>query len=230
MPVPSPPSHPLQAHGPKQIHGPSKSPRSLSHAAHLNQSKGARDPALLHTTMSTDDFAGDAGVALSADAGADADALGLGPDSDSVAASSSPKPPQRVLACLLCQQRKIKCNRQCPCSNCTRTGAHCVPAGLVPRQRRRRFPERELLDRVRHYEALLRQHSVSFEPLHPPPPNAPSASPILSSAGTGTSSPDIARSVVTSPSLSEAPRAYAAGSRSRAHTDGNVALHARLTV
>ncbi|KAK4246073.1 hypothetical protein C7999DRAFT_42465 [Corynascus novoguineensis] len=46
-------------------------------------------------------------------------------------------------------------------------GARCVPAALVPRQRRRRFPERELLERIRQYEALLRQHAIPFQPLHP---------------------------------------------------------------
>lgn len=43
----------------------------------------------------------------------------------------------------------------------------CVPATLTPRgQRRRRFPERELLERLRKYEELLRQNNVKFEPLH----------------------------------------------------------------
>ena len=74
----------------------------------------------------------------------------------------------RVLACVVCQQRKIKCDRKFPCANCVKAGAQCVPAGsLPPRQRRRRFPERELLDRLRHYEDLLRKHNIAFEPLHP---------------------------------------------------------------
>lgn len=76
--------------------------------------------------------------------------------------------PQRVLACVLCQQRKIKCNRKIPCVNCVRACAQCVPATLAPRQRRRRFPERELLERLRHYEGLLRQNNIKFEPLHTP--------------------------------------------------------------
>ena len=75
--------------------------------------------------------------------------------------------PQRVLACQACQQRKVKCDRRFPCANCVRAQAQCVPAGLVPRQRRRRFPERELLARIRHYESVLRQHKIGFEPLHP---------------------------------------------------------------
>ncbi|PKX92297.1 transcription factor domain-containing protein [Aspergillus novofumigatus IBT 16806] len=43
--------------------------------------------------------------------------------------------------------------------------SQCVPATLTPR--RRRFQERVLLDRLRHYEGLLRQHNIYFEPLHP---------------------------------------------------------------
>ena len=42
----------------------------------------------------------------------------------------------------------------------------CVPAALIPRQRRRRFPERELLERLRRYEGLLRENGIEFEPLH----------------------------------------------------------------
>jgi hypothetical protein len=74
---------------------------------------------------------------------------------------------QRVLACALCQQRKVRCDRKFPCANCTKAGAQCISAALTPRQRRRRFPERELLDRLRHYEHLLRQNKIPFEPLHP---------------------------------------------------------------
>ena len=76
--------------------------------------------------------------------------------------------PQRVLACTLCSQRKVKCDRKFPCANCTKVGAQCIPAALVPRQRKRRFPERELLDRLQRYEGLLRQHDVKFEPIHEP--------------------------------------------------------------
>ncbi|KAK4504332.1 hypothetical protein PRZ48_005248 [Zasmidium cellare] len=77
--------------------------------------------------------------------------------------------PQRLLACVRCQQRKVKCDRSYPCSNCVRTGAQaqCTPASLTPRQRKRRFPERYLIERVKQYETLLRQHNIPFEPLHP---------------------------------------------------------------
>jgi hypothetical protein len=74
--------------------------------------------------------------------------------------------PQRVLACVLCQQRKVKCDRKYPCANCTKSRTQCVPATQVARRRRRRVPERELLERLRMYEDLLRQHNIKFEPLH----------------------------------------------------------------
>ena len=36
----------------------------------------------------------------------------------------------------------------------------------MPRRRRRRFPERELLDQLAKYERLLRQNNIDFVPLH----------------------------------------------------------------
>ena len=95
-----------------------------------------------------------------------------GPDSPSLSStfgagsSRAGGKSQRVLACLLCQQRKVKCDRRFPCANCVKAGSQCVPAKVAPCPRRRRFPERELLERLRHYERLLRQNSIKFEPLH----------------------------------------------------------------
>lgn len=73
----------------------------------------------------------------------------------------------RALACVLCQQRKVRCDRGSPCTNCIKHRAQCVPAPQV--RRRRRFPERALLDRIRKYESLLRQNNVGFDPLHKEP-------------------------------------------------------------
>jgi hypothetical protein len=44
-----------------------------------------------------------------------------------------------------------------------------VPSTLAPRRRRRRFPEQELLNRLRKYEDLLRQNDIEFEPLRKVP-------------------------------------------------------------
>src|ERR1700735_163634 len=80
--------------------------------------------------------------------------------------SSQYSKPQRVLACVLCQQRKVKCDRKFPCANCIKSRAQCVPATQAQRRRRRRFPERAVLERLRKYEDLLRQNDITFEPLH----------------------------------------------------------------
>ncbi|RAK74434.1 uncharacterized protein BO72DRAFT_202083 [Aspergillus fijiensis CBS 313.89] len=85
--------------------------------------------------------------------------------SDQTATAVKPQQPRRVLACVLCQQRKIKCDRTFPCTNCARANVQCEQA---VRQRRRRFPEKELLARLRLYEGLLRQHNIKFDPLHTP--------------------------------------------------------------
>ncbi|KAF2152741.1 hypothetical protein K461DRAFT_328105 [Myriangium duriaei CBS 260.36] len=85
------------------------------------------------------------------------------------AATTSKKAP-RVLSCVQCQQRKIKCDRQSPCANCIRSRLRCIPAPTVgPRQRRRRPQERDLVERCRYYEGLLRQHNIPFEPLRQDP-------------------------------------------------------------
>lgn len=72
---------------------------------------------------------------------------------------------QRILACVSCQQRKVKCDRKFPCANCLRQRIQCVPATQT-RPRKRRFPERELLNRLKRYEELLRLNNVKFDPMH----------------------------------------------------------------
>lgn len=74
---------------------------------------------------------------------------------------------KRILACVRCQQRKIKCERKFPCAQCNAAREQCLPATRSRNVRRkRRFPERELLERIRMYEDLLRQNNINFEPLH----------------------------------------------------------------
>jgi hypothetical protein len=78
---------------------------------------------------------------------------------------SGPDQAVKRLACTLCSHRKVKCDRAFPCGNCVKAGAECIPS-TNPRQRKKRFAERELLNRLRHYESLLREHQVAFEPMH----------------------------------------------------------------
>lgn len=80
--------------------------------------------------------------------------------------------PRRQLACVRCQQRKVKCDHKDPCATCVKAGVPCVTSNQVQRRRKRRLPERDLLDRIRKYEDLLTQHNIKFEPLHPRRPES----------------------------------------------------------
>ncbi|KAM6507951.1 hypothetical protein FSOLCH5_013151 [Fusarium solani] len=122
---------------------------------------------------------------------------------------SHPRPKsQRILACILCQQRKVKCDRRFPCANCVRHQVQCVPATQT-RPRRRRFPERELLDRLRKYEDLLRQNKVKFEPLHKDPGSGEQESP-GGSYGSDHEQPEAAGVDTPSPSTTKSESTYEA--------------------
>lgn len=73
---------------------------------------------------------------------------------------------RRILACTRCHKRKLKCDRQFPCAHCRMVKTECVPTASVPRQRRRRFAEKDLLTKLQEHEDLLRQHHIAFTPLH----------------------------------------------------------------
>ncbi|KAM3452643.1 hypothetical protein MY3296_004381 [Beauveria thailandica] len=96
-----------------------------------------------------------------------------------------PPPPHthrspRVLACVLCQHRKIKCDRSTPCSNCLKAGVTCTPSTPAPARKRRR-PNQDLQERLARCEELLKQYATAGSPPsttsnpNPPPLPAPSA-------------------------------------------------------
>lgn len=85
----------------------------------------------------------------------------------SVSSASAARVPVRGHACVLCQQRKVKCSRETPCSGCIKSRAECVyrdPA--PPRRRKRRSPEDVLLARLKRYEELLQSAGIKVDPVH----------------------------------------------------------------
>ncbi|KAE8441170.1 hypothetical protein EG329_005799 [Mollisiaceae sp. DMI_Dod_QoI] len=67
-------------------------------------------------------------------------------------------------SCVLCQQRKVRCDRQKPCANCTKARAECVPsAPTIPRRRRRKLAETDIVGRLKRAEQLLRSHGVKVD-------------------------------------------------------------------
>ncbi|KAL2130870.1 hypothetical protein VTI74DRAFT_5844 [Chaetomium olivicolor] len=73
----------------------------------------------------------------------------------------------RVLACQLCQHRKIKCDRHFPCANCRKAHVQCIPSTPAPARKRKR-PNQDLQERLARCEEILRQHSLTDDRLwHP---------------------------------------------------------------
>ncbi|KAF2232447.1 hypothetical protein EV356DRAFT_560437 [Viridothelium virens] len=69
-------------------------------------------------------------------------------------------------ACVLCSQRKIKCDRVQPCSRCVKSRAECVyRAPDPPKRRKRKEPEgdEELRGRLHDYERLLKQAGIEVK-------------------------------------------------------------------
>lgn len=79
------------------------------------------------------------------------------------------KPIQKAFSCVLCAQRKVKCDKAPGgCSNCTKARVECIyKAPLPPRRRKKGQTARELdvQAKLRLYEKTLRAHGVDPEDL-----------------------------------------------------------------
>ncbi|OAA43604.1 Transcription factor [Metarhizium rileyi] len=70
----------------------------------------------------------------------------------------------RGTSCVLCQQRKVRCDKNKPCANCVRAGVECrVVPPQPPRRRKRRLQARDVVERLKKYEALLAEHGIKFD-------------------------------------------------------------------
>ncbi|KND90938.1 putative transcriptional regulatory protein [Tolypocladium ophioglossoides CBS 100239] len=118
-----------------------------------------------------------------------------GPDAHTgpiLASGDSGAPVLNPRSCVTCRRRKVRCDKQMPCSNCRRALIPCIfPApGRAPRQQRPRDPnaapknssqrEVELIKRLRKLEGIVEELSGQIE--------VESAGRLASSAG----SPDLA--------------------------------------
>ncbi|RSL63661.1 hypothetical protein CEP51_013272 [Fusarium floridanum] len=66
----------------------------------------------------------------------------------------------RALSCVLCQDRKIKCDRRSPCFNCVKAKVECMPGKQAPPRKRRRMAD-QLFDKLAHFEQQLDQFIAS---------------------------------------------------------------------
>ncbi|KAI1098360.1 putative C6 transcription factor [Jackrogersella minutella] len=68
-------------------------------------------------------------------------------------------------SCLICRQRKVKCDRHTPCSNCVKAEKQCSFIPPVRGKRKRTRPRREGLHaRLKRYEDLLKSFGANVEP------------------------------------------------------------------
>lgn len=66
-------------------------------------------------------------------------------------------------SCVLCQQRKVKCDRRQPCSNCVKARVECVASAPPAPRRRKKIPTSDLAARLQRCEDLLKKHGVKVE-------------------------------------------------------------------
>ena len=70
-------------------------------------------------------------------------------------------PIKPTFACVRCSERKVKCNKQNPCTACVRHNVQCTFRTPKPPQRKRKIPRNELLDeRLKCYEVLLQEKGI----------------------------------------------------------------------
>lgn len=66
-----------------------------------------------------------------------------------------------TFACVRCSERKVRCNKQNPCSACTRHNVQCLYRPPKPSRRRRAVAnDPAVVERLKHYEALLREKGI----------------------------------------------------------------------
>ena len=66
-------------------------------------------------------------------------------------------------SCVVCTQRKVRCDKAKPCQNCVKAGIECdVAPPPPPRRRKRKLDERELVKRLTKYEELMDKNGVDY--------------------------------------------------------------------
>jgi hypothetical protein len=82
----------------------------------------------------------------------------------------SPRPPshQKLLSCLDCRQKKVKCDKTYPCKGCQHSGSECVFPLRKRKARKPRSRNAEMILRLGRLEELLEK----YEPNNPKTPSS----------------------------------------------------------
>lgn len=77
-------------------------------------------------------------------------------------------------SCIRCAERKVRCDRQRPCSTCVKHSIECTFKPSQPsRKRQTRVKVQILSDRLRHYETLLQEQGIDLSKLPDGPISKP---------------------------------------------------------
>lgn len=68
-------------------------------------------------------------------------------------------------SCILCQKRKVRCDKSKPCSNCVKAKAECTVIPQRPRGKRGapRPQAKDMMERLKKYEELMIKHGIEFD-------------------------------------------------------------------
>ncbi|KAI1109517.1 hypothetical protein F5Y14DRAFT_444644 [Nemania sp. NC0429] len=122
------------------------------------------------------------------------------------AAGTTSAAPQKLRSCVVCRSRKVRCNKESPCSNCRRAGIPCVipSADRPPRWARRlervaqnaaaeermaqaaqaaQPPTAQIMERVRNLENLVKELNSQLEQAHAATNSSAATSPASSAQG-----------------------------------------------
>lgn len=89
-------------------------------------------------------------------------------------------PPKRpTSSCIRCARRKVKCDKEQPCRNCTKHNAVCAynpPPSPGSANKRKRGGDQVLVERIEHYERILKQRNIEVTAERPAGPQTRDAS------------------------------------------------------
>lgn len=111
----------------------------------------------------------------------------------------------KAYSCIRCFERKVKCNKESPCSNCAKAGNECIfRVPPAPRRRKKRTQEEILKARLTHYEDILlskgidvHRDGIRAEDLPATTPSTMGRSTSISSPGSELTTPNATESTET---------------------------------
>lgn len=82
-----------------------------------------------------------------------------------------------IYSCIRCSDRKVKCDRQDPCSACKKHNVQCTFRPVQQSQKRQKRLKREfLIDRLQHWEAFLKEQGLNPDAIPHPEADRPTDS------------------------------------------------------